>query len=96
MHTHSGRILVDAVDLATVPSKERGVRNPLLIKGFSPGTQTDMELLAACHRVGLHDYLLANGGLDVEMSPLTLSPGLSSKGTIATEADLDPGRDEQC
>ncbi|KAK7591993.1 hypothetical protein V3481_006629 [Fusarium oxysporum f. sp. vasinfectum] len=95
MHIHSGRILVDGIDLATVPPEEIRMRlstitqNPLLIKGSArfnldfPGTQTDMELLAVCRRVGLYDYLLANGGLDVEMSSLTLSPGQAQLFSLA-------------
>jgi ABC-type multidrug transport system fused ATPase/permease subunit len=87
MHIHSGRILIDGIDLATVPPEEIRMRlstitqNPLLIRGSArfnldfTGAQTDMELLDVCRRVGLDEYLLANGGLDAEMSSLTLSPG---------------------
>ncbi|KAF5580564.1 ABC transporter integral membrane type 1 [Fusarium subglutinans] len=87
MHIHSGRILIDDIDLATVPPEEIRMRlstitqNPLLIRGSArfnldfTGAQTDMELLDVCRRVGLDEYLLANGGLDAEMSSLTLSPG---------------------
>ncbi|CAJ0544905.1 Ff.00g084500.m01.CDS01 [Fusarium sp. VM40] len=87
MHIKSGRVVIDGIDLATVPPEEIRSRintitqNPLLIPGSVRfnldfrGHQNDVQILSACRRVGLDEYLLAHGGLDAELSSLALSPG---------------------
>lgn len=87
MNIHSGRILIDGTDLATVPPEEIRTRlstvtqDPLLIRGSVRfnldfrATRTDTQLLAACRRVGLEEYILDHGGLNAEVSLLALSPG---------------------
>jgi ABC-type multidrug transport system fused ATPase/permease subunit len=87
MHINSGRVVIDGIDLATVPPEEIRSRvntitqNPLLMAGSVRfnldyrGSQNDLQLLSACRRVGLDEYLLAHGGLDAELSSLALSPG---------------------
>lgn len=87
MHSHSGRILIDGIDLATVPPEEIRSRistitqDPLLIKGtvrFNLNlsrSHTDAALLSACEMVGLGEFIQAHGGIDTDLSTLALSPG---------------------
>ncbi|KGO43424.1 ABC transporter, integral membrane type 1 [Penicillium expansum] len=87
MHSHSGRILIDGIDLATVPPEEIRSRistitqDPLLVKGtvrFNLNlsrSHTDAALLSACEMVGLGEFIQAHGGIDTDLSTLALSPG---------------------
>jgi ABC-type multidrug transport system fused ATPase/permease subunit len=84
---NSGTVLIDNVDLATMPSntlRERLLvipQDPLILSGtlrlnLDPhATATDAALRAALLRVGLHDLLADSRGLDADITASTLSAG---------------------
>ncbi|KAJ5201352.1 ABC transporter integral membrane type 1 [Penicillium cinerascens] len=86
MDIHSGRILIDGIDLAIVPPEEIQSRisiitqDPLLLKGSVRSnidlteSQTDPELLSVCRLVGLEEYIQAHGGLMPNGAPWPYLP----------------------
>jgi ABC-type multidrug transport system fused ATPase/permease subunit len=87
LELNSGTILVDGVDISTVPRND--IRSPLNAISQDPyfvagsirlnldpySTSTDAIIISALHKVQLLNTITSNGGLDTELDPYSLSHG---------------------
>jgi len=100
----SGKVLIDGQDIskATLASLRKNIgvmtQDPFLFSGtirenllYGKQDATNEELISACHRIGLDDYILSlPKGFDTEVSQETMSQGQKQLIALARTLIADP------